>query len=98
MSTWENAQFFLEGNWKNGKSYLKFTKSADKYKVNTWRSSYNLPYFNYGDYYNIVDGNYRLEKKDSEEYRNMYHIRIISYDCIEVFAYKNSQTYTLYRQ
>lgn len=94
ISEWSIAQYFLEGKWTGNGRYLNFTKGA----TGSYRSSYNLPWFDFGDYFDIVDGYYVLEDKDSGATKKMYKITIINQDCITVYAYKNSSAYTLYRQ
>ena len=94
VSSWSVARFFLQGKWKSGSNFLKFSKKSD----GSYESSYNIPWFNWGDTFNIENGYYILEEKDSTESRQMYKITVLSQDCISLYAYKNNRIYELYRQ
>ena len=60
---------------------------------------YDIPWINYGDYYRIEAGYFLLFKEESPDItKKLFAVKIITKDCIEVFAYKNGRTYTLYRQ
>lgn len=85
------AEEFLRGTW-NGNGYY-FTMN-DEGSI-----SYNLPWFDYGDYYKISNGEVLLFPKNKENStKKLFFIEAITPDCIEVFCYKNSRTYTLNRQ
>ena len=95
VSTQKIAQEFLTGTWRAKSGGYKF--SIDE---KTGRSSYdNLAYINYGKYYEIQDGIYYLYYEDKwDERREQFGFTVLSKDCIEIYCYKNSKTYTLYRQ
>jgi len=60
--------------------------------------SYDLPWYD-GDYYDLEDGiiyNY-YENKYSER-KATFKFDVISEDMITVFVYRNSRSYTLFRQ
>ena len=82
---------FLRGRWTGDGYYLNINK--DNYL------SYNLPWFNYGEYYKIEDGKvlFYYENRPNDT-KALFKITAITPDCIQVFCYKNSRTYTLYRQ
>ena len=84
------AQDFLIGRWKGDGYYLKM--SDDGYM------SYNLPWFNYGDYYEIVDGTVLLyPENDPGNTKALFDITAITPDSIEVYCHKNGTSYVLYR-
>ncbi len=85
------AQYFLLGNWKGDSKYFKM--DDDGY------ISYNVPWFNYGDYYRIENGKILFFKKDSPEItKTLFEITIINQNCIQILSHKNYRTYTLFRQ
>lgn len=94
LDNWSIAKYFLEGKWKSGSTYLKFIKNSD----NNFTCSYNLPFYDFGDYFDIEDGVYLLCKTDSDETKKMLKLTILNEDTLQVFAYKNGKTYTLYRE
>ena len=91
----DSAQRFLKGSWTSGSWYFTMAELED----GTCQTSYNLPWFDYGDYYGIEDGVYFLYVDGSYETdrRNMFRFTIISWDTISVYCYKDGSTYTLYR-
>jgi hypothetical protein len=61
--------------------------------------NYNLPWFNYGDYYRIEDGIMLLYPENSyNSTKALFAFEAVTPDCIEVYCYQNKRTYTLYRQ
>lgn len=90
LSTQAMGEKFLLGRWRGDGYY--FTMKEDGH------INYNLPGFNYGDYYRIEDGIMLLYP---ENYYNrtkaLFAFRAVTPDCIEVFCYQNNRTYTLYR-
>lgn len=82
------SKYFLEGTWR-GEGY--YFKMKDDGHIN-----YDLPWFDFGDYYRISDG--ILMDEETNRTRNLFKITILTEDCINMYAYKNGRTYTLYRQ
>ena len=86
-----SAEEFLEGYWKGSGCYFKMTADGQNIK-------YNLPVPNYGDYYEIRDGTMVFfPADDSTATRDALEFTILSEGCIEIFAFENCRTYTLYR-
>ena len=86
----DSAQEFLEGYWKGSAGYFKM-------KADGW-ANYNLPFFQYGDYYRFENGQYLLfPKNDESNTRPLFDFTVISKNCIEVYCYQNCRTYTLNR-
>lgn len=87
----------IRGNWSNGSYY--FRMNEDSY------ISYNLPYFEYGDYYSIYEGYIYLYKEivnedgslEESDKRNLFKIDFISDDIAQFYCFKNGSTYTLYK-
>lgn len=87
------ACVFLEGTWESSWGDYYFRMSEDQH------INYNLPWFSYGDYYSIENGEIRLYKKnDSSSYRPLFKITLLSVDCMDVYCYKDSCTYRLFRK
>lgn len=87
----ELAEQFLCGTWRGDGYY--FTMDEDG------GISYNLPWLDYGDYYKIEDGMVLLyPDEDENDTRQLFAFAAISPDCVDVYCYKNSRVYTLYRQ
>lgn len=87
------ASRFLEGSWATSGGSYSFEMDADG------NVQHNLPWFNYGDYYYIEDGTYFLyEDGNIDNARAMYYFYLLSPNSMEVYCYKNGNTYTLYRQ
>lgn len=95
LSTGSLATGFLRGTWKGDGYY--FTIDDD------YSCSHNFPRVATGEStYYIEDGIYTI-KIDAKNWRDItfhdqFHITAIAPNCIEVFCYKNNQTYTLYKQ
>lgn len=84
---------FLEGTWKTSDGYYFFTMK------NNGLTSYNLPWFDYGDYYEIADGTYFLYlESDPTNRRALYTFIPITANCLDIYCHKNGRTYTVYRQ
>lgn len=87
------AQTFLDGTWKTSDGYYYFAMKSNGH------TSYNLPWFDYGDYYKIVDGTYyQWPISDPTNRRALYSFTPITANCLDVYCHKNGRTYTLYRQ
>ncbi len=85
------AALFLLGTWRGDSRY--FIMKADG------SIRYDIPWINYGDYYRIEDGLVLLYKEESfDKTVPLYKITVVSESCIQIFSFKNSRTYTLYRQ
>lgn len=83
------AQVFLEGRWSCYEGY--FTMKSDG------STTYNLPWYD-GDYYDIKDGIlYVYYKNQPNKHINVYRFEVLSKNMINVYAYKNSRTYLLFR-
>lgn len=90
MSGDELAGQFLLGYWEGSGHYLSM--GADGYL------SYDLPYVDFGDYYYISQGAVLLyEDGDSYNSQPMFFIRAVTANCIQVYAYKDGHSYTLFR-
>ena len=86
----EFAKAFLCGYWTGGGYYFNMKEDG--------HITYNVPYFEFGNYYRIEDGEVLLfPKDDNSNTKMLYKLTVISENCIEIFAAKNSRTYTLYR-
>lgn len=61
--------------------------------------SYNLPWFDYGDYYTIQDGELVLyPEKDKSATKTMYTIVALTPNQIQIYCHKDGSTYILNRQ
>jgi|GEM_PF-2926222 len=90
VSRQELAEQFLAGYWEGDGCY--FSMESDGY------ISYDLPYVDYGDYYYIEDGVVLLyPEEDPNATEELFSIRVITVDCIQVYAYGDGGTYTLTR-
>lgn len=84
-------QDFLEGTWKGDGHY--FIMESDGY------ISYDLPWFDYGDFYGIRDGTFYLYREGHEEdARDLFTIEIESRNVIHIYAHKNGKTYRMTRR
>lgn len=85
------AKKFLEGIWRGNGFYFSMTTSGE--------ITYNLPWFDYGDYYRIENGDLLLYPKNQEhKTRTLFSMTAITPDCMEFYCHKNNKTYTLNRQ
>ena len=91
LSTQAIADIFLCGEWEgDGYSFI-MDDNGD--------IEYNLPWFDYGDFYKIEDGEVLLYPEDDEsDTRTLFSFTLITPDCLEAFCYENSRVYTLFRQ
>lgn len=93
VSSHNIAVDFLEGMWRDRTGRYYFSMSSEH------NASYNLPFFNYGDYYRIEDGIYELYPKGKETLaRSMYRFTVVSPSRIRVYCYQDRNTYELFRQ
>ncbi len=84
-------QDFLEGTWKGDGHY--FIMESDGH------ISYDLPWFDYGDFYGIRDGTFYLYREGHEEdARDLFTIEIESRNVIHIYAHKNGKTYRMTRR
>ena len=82
---------FLEGSWIGLNCYLTVDKEG--------YMDYNLPYFDYGDYYVIENGIMQVyPEKDVTAMKAFFRFTILSDNSIQVYAYKDGTTYTLFRE
>jgi hypothetical protein len=90
MSDSELAEQFLLGDWEGSGYYLSM--GADSFLA------YDLPHIDYGDYYYIQNGVVLLYEEDNAyATKELFFIRVITVNCIQVYAYQDGQTYTLFR-
>lgn len=84
---------YLLGKWRTNDASYYFQMTEDHY------ASYNLPRFDYGDYYRLENGDYLLYPDGHEdESRAMFHFYPITSTCMQVYCYKDGSFYTLYKQ
>ena len=87
------ADSFLTGTWKtaDGDYYFKLKSNGD--------TSYNLPWFDFGEYYQFENGDYLLcSDKDPDDTRTLFSFDIVNKDIIDVYCYKDDTWYRLIRQ
>lgn len=85
------AEKFLLGSWRGDGRYFRMRE--DGY------ITFDIPWFNYGDYYMISDGIIQFYREKTPNItKKFFAIKIISKDCISIYAYKNGRTYMLLRQ
>lgn len=93
------AELFLNGTWKGDGKYLTMKNGGE--------ISYDIPWFYFGDYYEIKDGFVILYKETQDSYTNdsssenekkMWKLTVVDKDCITVHSYKNNKDYTLHRK
>lgn len=82
---------FLTGTWRSGDGYYYFTMTRED------RTSYNLPWFDFGDYYRFNNGVYELYRESDGASQPLFEFTLLSPDSINVYCYQNGRTYTLYR-
>ncbi|WP_031547352.1 TIR domain-containing protein [Oribacterium sp. FC2011] len=106
---WRDYANWFVGEWKTSDKKYYFTlvdvqgdKNGDGY---TYRTSYNLPYFDAPNTVFDIDLNgvyYLHDEKDTTDppvsRKDMYKFDIISKDQLTVYCYKDNNTYTIYRQ
>ena len=85
------AEEFLRGTWKGGGYYFTMDKEGD--------ISYNLPWFSYGDYFTISNGEVLLYPENNEKNtRPLFYIEATSPTSISVYCYKDCSSHMLYLQ
>jgi len=85
------AEEFLRGTWKGDGYYFTMDEEGD--------ISYNLPWFSYGDYFTISNGEVLLYPEDNEnKTRALFYIEAASPTCISVYCYKDCSYHTLHLQ
>ncbi len=91
-----NAEYtskFLTGTWKTSDGKYYFTMKSDG------NTTYNLPWFDYGEYYRIENGDYLLYyEKDPDNTRTLFSFEIVTKDIINIYCYKDYTSYRLIRQ
>ena len=88
----ELAANFLNGSWHSSNRSLYFAMN------NEGGTTYNVPWYEYGDYYYIEKGVYYVYKNsDMSDRKIMYEFTVVDWNTIKVKAYQNGNTYTLYR-
>lgn len=90
---------WLLGTWRteNGSYYIKFTKSDS----GGYDSSHNVPWVakpTGTKYYYINNMTYSWTDQDSNVLAEVYRFKLLEPDKIEVYAFKNQQTYTMVRK
>ncbi len=87
-----NAIDFLEGRWTNSSGkYLTYTKTGE----NSSQTSYNIPWTE-GTNYKIEDS-IHYHGSNSSGWTKQWSIKIIDVNTIELYCYKDYQTYILSR-
>ncbi|MDD4311836.1 MAG: trypsin-like peptidase domain-containing protein [Eubacteriales bacterium] len=82
---------YLAGTWRGDGCYFSMKMDG--------QIRYNLPYFNYGDYYKIEKGYVLLYPQNNLlSTKKLFRITVLTEDCIRVFAFKNNKAYKLYRE
>lgn len=87
------AEAFLRGNWQSttGGKYFKMNDDG--------HISYNLPWFNYGDYYKIQNGELVCYPEDDESAtKTLFTIVALTPNQIQVYCHKDGSAYILNRQ
>lgn len=92
----ENADYtekYLTGTWKTSDGKYYFTMKSDGH------TTYNLPSFDYGEYYRIENGDFLLYyEKDPDNTRTLFSFEIVTKDIINIYCYKDYMSYRLIRQ
>ena len=84
---------YLMGTWRTNDWAYYFILNESHY------SSYNLPWFSYGDYYRIESGDYLLYPDGHQnDTRALFHFYPITSNCMQIYCYKDGSIYTLYKQ
>ncbi len=93
---WSQYNKWIVGSWKSsdGNKYFEIKRNKDK----SLQSSYNLPWYDLPNSTFDIDGSgiYYLSAGSSR--KDMYRISIKNKNQLEFYCYKDSKTYTLYRQ
>ncbi len=86
------AEAFLKGKWTSSDGSLYFTMEKGG------STSYNVPWFAYGDYYFIENGVFYVYKgNDTSTKRALYNITVKDWNTIAINSNQDGNTYTLYR-
>lgn len=88
---------FLEGNWRGGGYYLKFTfqEGGGTY------SQFDLPWVSKPKgtkYYDIEDMIYYWDDENGNHLAKVFRFTIIDFDTIQVYCYKNNRAYKMTRK
>lgn len=82
--------------------HLQGTWSGDGYSFTLGKDgscSYTLPSSDYGDHFYLSEGKFYTYPNNWDfAAKPMFSFTLVSRDCIKVFCYQDSKTYTLYRQ
>ncbi len=86
---------FLLGNWKtaNGNYYFKMEPNTNQY---AYYCSYNLPWQYSGDF--VIEAGVYMVYHNGGSPRSEFRISITNWNQINIYCFKNGNTYTLYRQ
>lgn len=82
---------FLCGSWYTSDGYYYFTMARDGH------TSYNLPWFKFGDYYRFNDGVYELCRQSDYATRPLFEFTLLSPNSVNVYCYQDGHSYTLHR-
>jgi hypothetical protein len=85
-------EMLLTGYWSGSGYYFRMYENGNNGK----HISYNLPWFDYGDYYGLEDHIIYLFPKNNESARkNLFKFSFINATKVDVYCYQNGKTYTL---
>ncbi len=80
----------LQGYWSNNGYYFQMNESG--------QINYNVPWFEYGDYYGLYNHIiYLFPDGQEDNSRNLFEINFINDNTITIYSYQNGLTYTLYK-
>ncbi len=82
----------LCGTW-NGSGYY-FTLQDN----GSGHITYNLPWFDFGDYYELFDHKITLYTKDGKSSKDLFRFTFVSDTEMKVYCYKDGKTYNLKKQ
>lgn len=82
----------LMGTWTGSGYSFKLYEDDGYYTI-----SYNLPWFDFGDFYYIFDHEIRLVDFSTGEERSLFRLTFISDTEIEIYCFKDGSTHTLYK-
>ena len=91
---------FLIGKWYTSLNSYYFDITYYFEMDDKYSTSHSLPAVDKPDgtkYYGIEDLIYCWKDADSNVLAKVFQFTIVDYDTIEVYCYRNSKTYTLYR-
>jgi len=85
------GEAFLEGHWEGDGYYFTMENGG--------HISYDLPWFEFGDVYEIEDGAIVLYEEDDEsQYMVLFSMVAYSPDCVEFYCYEDYSAHLLYRK